>query len=94
MEKTLNISQLEDTILKKLKERKIATFEQLSAELKISREDIKKILDLLVIEGKVSEREGKAGCDNVCSSCPLRKVCAYSRISGSFKYYIVAEKER
>lgn len=94
MEKTFQSKLLEEAILMRLRKKGTVTIEQLALELKVSREEIKKTLDLLIIEGKIAEKEAKLGCTYSCSSCPLKNFCLYiGANNSSIIYYFIKDQE-
>jgi len=88
-----SLPSIENAVIDIMMKGKALTLDELASELKINREALKKILDILVIKGVLVERELKSGCDLNCSSCPLRKVCPYKSLGIKLVYYELRKKE-
>jgi predicted ArsR family transcriptional regulator len=74
---------IREKIIEKLKDGKIGTLEELSIELKISKEALKREIDILIIKGKIEEKR----CDGSCEVCPLKNFCLYRGSRSTITYY-------
>ena len=68
-------------LLKNMEDRgEIASFEEISERLGIGVQEVERLVDLLVITGKIEPELLGSTCEvsSACSKCPLRTVCPKS----------------
>jgi hypothetical protein len=58
----------------------IVSFEDIADRFGLETEEVERLVDILIITGKVTEESvgGTCGVSSSCSKCPLRTVCSKS----------------
>ena len=77
--------------LKELEKRgELASFEELAEVLGLEPDEVERLIDVLVVTGKITPESAQSTCavSSSCSKCPLRAVCSKSTsASGSMKKF-------
>ncbi len=87
----MRLSNKEKEILKVILMRGGASLEELSEELRINYNEVKEVVDLLIIKGLIREVVLGRDCNSQCKFCPLSALCPKLRGLGA-KLYLPTNK--
>ncbi len=79
------LKRLLDTLKELEKRGELASFEELAEILGLDPDEVERLVDVLIVTGKVTPESVESSCSvsSSCSKCPLRAVCSKSTTASS-----------